>query len=104
MKKYFIAVFLMLSAGLLPANRALSLTAPPVPAVPPTLALSEIKITGDEFIVLRNNSGQDINDLSNYWLDDFNNNQPLASGVSRSSQQLPAVKLGRNQTILLSSN
>lgn len=104
MKKYFLIFLLMFPAGFLPAARALSLTAPPVPGVPPTLALSEIKITGDEFIVLRNNSGQDINDLSSYWLDDFNSSQPLSSGVSRSSQQLPAVKLGRNQTILLSSN
>lgn len=94
----------MFSAVFLPAERAMSLTSPPVPAVPPTLALSEIKITGDEFVVLRNNSGQDINDLSSYWLDDFNSNQPLSSGVSRSTQQLPAVKLGKNQTILLSSN
>ncbi|MGH7157083.1 MAG: lamin tail domain-containing protein [Candidatus Saccharimonadales bacterium] len=94
----------MLAATILPAKNALSLTAPPVPAVPPTLALSEIKITGDEFVILRNNSGKDITDLSSYWLDDFNSNQPLGSGVSRSSQQLPAVGLAKNQTILLSSN
>ncbi len=88
----------------MPFKSVLSATTPPVPAVPLTLAVSEIKVTGDEFIILRNNTGKDIADLSGYWLDDFNSNQPLGSGVSRSTQQLPATKLANGQTVLLSSS
>ena len=78
--------------------------APPAMAVPPLLALSQIKITGDEFVVLKNNTGKDIGDLSGYWLDGYNSSQPLSAGVTNTTQQLPAVKLGSGQTILLSSN
>ena len=78
-------------------------TAPPAMATPPSLAISQIKITGDEFVVLQNSSAQDIPDLSSYWLGEFNSYNPLDSGVSSSSQQLPSVKLGSGQTILLSS-
>jgi len=77
---------------------------PPQMASPPVLALAEIKITGDEFVVLKNNTGKDISDLSAYWLDGYNSNQPMGAGVTNTSQQLPAVKLGSGQTILLSSN
>jgi len=77
---------------------------PPQMAGPPVLALTEIKITGDEFLVLKNNTGKDISDLSVYWLDGYNSNQPMGSGVTNTSQQLPAVRLGGGQTILLSSN
>src|SRR5581483_6407909 len=40
-------------------------------------------------------------DLSKYWLYDFNNVNPLASGVSSSTQQLPAAALANGQTLLL---
>lgn len=86
------------------ALRPLVIAAPPPIITPPTLAISQIKITGDEFIVLQNNSGQNISDLSGYWLNYFNNSDPQASGVSSSSQQLPGVDLGNGQTILLSSD
>lgn len=76
---------------------------PPVLASPQSLSFAEIKITGDEFLVLQNNSGQNITDLSSYWLQDFNNVNPLAAGVSNSSQQLPQVSLAAGQTLLLSS-
>lgn len=85
-------------------SRSAVSAAPPAMAVPPVLAFSEIKITGDEFIFLKNNTGKDINDLSSYWLDGYNSNQPLSAGVANTSQQLPAVNLAANQTILLSSN
>jgi hypothetical protein len=103
MKKYFIAIFLMLWVSLATVKPALS-AAPPPMAVPPLLAISEIKITGDEFVVLKNNSGKDIPDLSVYWLDGYNSNQPLAAGVTNTSQQLPAVKLASGQAVLMSSN
>jgi len=89
---------------LIMAVQPLTLAAgPSMMAVPPTLAVAEIKITGDEFLVLQNNSDKDIADLSSYWLDEFNSYNPLDIGVSKSSQQLPAVKLAIGQTILLSS-
>lgn len=103
MKKYFMALFLMLGVPLTLVKPVWS-AAPPPMAVPPLLALSEIKITGDEFVVLKNNSGKDIADLSSYWLDGYNNNQPLAAGVTNTSQQLPAVRLASGQTALLSSS
>jgi hypothetical protein len=103
MKKYSVVIFLVLF-GLLIIVRPLALAvAPPIMAVPPSLAISQIKITGDEFVVLQNNSGKDIADLSSYWLDEFNSYNPLDPGVSSSAQQLPAVKLPVGQTILLSS-
>jgi hypothetical protein len=103
MKKYFIRFFLMVG-GLLILSRPAISASPPAMAVPPLLALSEIKITGDEFIVLKNNTGKDIADLSSYWLDGYNSNQPLSAGVTNTAQQLPAVKLAGGQTVLLSSN
>lgn len=91
--------------GLILSPRLLSAASgPPQLATPSTLAISQLKITGDEFVVLQNNSGKDITDLSSYWLDYFNSFNPLDAGVSSSSQQLPAVKLANQQTVLLSSN
>jgi len=90
--------------GLWAANRPAISAAPPAMAAPPVLALSEVKITGDEFVMLKNNTGKDIADLSSYWLDGYNSNQPLSPGVTNTSQQLPAVKLASGQMILLSSN
>ena len=72
-------------------------------ASPSGLSFTELKITGDEFVILQNNTGSAIPDLSIYWLQDFNNVNPLAGGISNSSQQLPQVALGSGQTLLLSS-
>ncbi|MBI2588947.1 lamin tail domain-containing protein [Candidatus Saccharibacteria bacterium] len=77
---------------------------PPVLAVPSGLALAEIKVTGNEFVMLENNTGTTISDLSKYWLYNFNNVNPLAASVSSSSQQLPAGSLASGQTVLLSAN
>lgn len=93
----------MLWISLGPVGTAVS-PAPPAMSGPPFLAISQIKITGDEFVVLRNNTGKDITDLGSYWLDGYNSNQPLAAGVTNSTQQLPSVKLAASQTILLSTN
>lgn len=79
-------------------------TSPPTLAVPVGLSLAEIKVTGDEFVMLQNNTGAAISDLSIYWLYNFNNSNPLASGVSSSTQQLPLAPLDIGQTILLSAN
>jgi hypothetical protein len=103
MKKYFITVFLML-IGLAVSAAPVVWASPPALTVPSTLAIAEIKITGDEFIVLRNNTGSNISDLSIYWLNYFNSYSPFDPGVSSSSQQLPAIGLNNGQTILLNSN
>lgn len=66
------------------------------------LSILEIKMTGNEFLVLQNNSGENIDDLSAYWLSVYNNVSPLTSGVSNSTQQLPAISLLAGQTIQLS--
>jgi len=79
-------------------------TNPPALAVPSGLSFAEIKITGNEFLMLVNNTGSTINDLSTYWLYNFNNVNPLASGVSSSSQQLPTASLQAGQSVLLSSS
>lgn len=91
----------LLLSGLLPLTA--SAAAPPALATPNALSFAEIKVTGDEFLVLQNNTGNTIADLSGYWLQDFNNVNPLGAGVSNSSQQLPAVGLDAGQTLLLSS-
>ncbi|OVE79292.1 hypothetical protein BVY00_00810 [bacterium G20] len=101
MKKYVALIFLML-LGLLPA-RVLA-ASPPTLVVPSGLSLAEIKITGNEFVMLQNNTGTPIPDLSKYWLYVFNNVNPLAAGVSSSSQQLPTGSLASGQTVLLSTN
>src|SRR5579859_6792604 len=104
MKKYCVAIFLMLmgvfSQAFLPTATAASA---PILAGPSGLALIEIKITGNEFVMLQNNTGSTITDLSRYWLYNFNNINPLASGVSSSTQQLPVAALGPGQTVLLNS-
>jgi hypothetical protein len=102
MNKYCITLFLML---LLSYARPLSVlaVAPPVLATPPSLSIAEIQITGDEFIVLQNNSGITISDTSAYWLHYFNKSDPRAPGARGSVQQLPLGVLAPGQTLLLSS-
>jgi hypothetical protein len=85
------------------SQHALAAT-PPVLATPPGLSISQLKITGDEFLVITNNSSNTISNLSSYWLYVFNTVNPLATGISSSSQQLPTTSLGAGQTVLLSAN
>lgn len=92
-----------LSRGGLPPGSVLA-AMPPAAVVPPGLSLAEIKITGNEFVMLQNSTGASIPDLSKYWLYVFNNVNPLSVGVSSSSQQLPAGSLQSGQTVLLSAN
>lgn len=73
-------------------------------ATPVGLSIAELKITGDELVLLQNNTGTDIPNLGIYWLSVFNNVNPLAANVSSSQQQLPAVPLLAGQTLLLSAN
>lgn len=76
----------------------------PTLAAPAGLSIVQIKITGDEFVVLQNNTAATIPDLSSYWLYDFNNVSPLSAGASSSQQQLPAVALNAGQSLLLSAS
>lgn len=76
---------------------------PPVMMAPSGLSFLELKATGNEFLVLQNNSNTAINNLSAYWLTAYNNANPLANGVTSSSQQLPIVGLQAGQTLLLSA-
>ncbi len=92
-------IFLVLWGSSIPKILAAS---PPSLATPNGLSLAEIKITGSEFVMLQNN-GAAIADLSRYWLYAFNGTNPLAAGVSSSTQQLPAAALAPGQTILLSA-
>lgn len=77
---------------------------PPTLEVPTGLAIAEIKITGNEFILLQNNSATTIPDLSPYWLYAFNASDPTTPGATSSTQQLPAASLGAGQTVLLSAD
>jgi hypothetical protein len=77
--------------------------AAPAIAVPSGLSLVEIKMTGDEFVILQNNTDQTL-DLRNYWLTAYNNVNPLTAGVSSASQQLPSALLLAGQTLLLSAD
>ena len=89
--------------AVLPVTASFAVTAPPSLSLPAQLAIAEIKITGDEFLVIQNNSGTAVVDLSQYWLEGFNNVNPLAAGVSNSAQQLPAVSLAAGQSVMLSA-
>ena len=70
-------------------------------ALSKNLSLSQIRITGDEYVVLRNTTNTNLQ-LNNYWLQYFNEFSLSTSGVSSSSTQLPNVTLQPNQEILLS--
>ncbi len=76
----------------------------PILATPPGLSLAELKITGSEFVMLQNNTGAKIDDLSSYWLYSFNKTNPLTAGVTSSSQQLPSGSLDNGQTVFLSAD
>ncbi len=76
--------------------------AAPALATPTGLSLAEIKMTGTEFIMLQNNTGNTITNLTDYSLYGFNNVNPLAPGVNISVQQLPTGNLLPGQTVLLS--
>lgn len=96
--------FLLTSALLLqPVHAYGADPSPPAFTVPPVLAIAELKMTGDEFVVLQNNTGSAIPDLSRYWLQYFNNTDPLSPGVKSSAQQLPAGALPTGSAILLSA-
>ena len=71
------------------------------PALPQNITVTQVKISGEEFVVLRNNTDLDVQ-LSNYWLQYFNESS-LAVGVSSSSAQLPDAKLPAHGEIILSS-
>ncbi|HEX7368547.1 MAG TPA: lamin tail domain-containing protein, partial [Candidatus Saccharimonadales bacterium] len=77
-------------------------TAPPL-EVPEHLSIAEIKMTGDEFVVLQNNGPSVISDLSTYWLYSFNKTSPRAAGATSDAQQLPVATLDSGQSVLLSS-
>src|SRR3989344_5214244 len=78
----------------------LAVTAP-ILTTPLGLSLAEIKMTGTEFVMLQNNTGSTITNLSEYSVYGFNNVNPLASGVNISVQQLPSGNLLAGQTVLL---
>ena len=63
------------------------------------LTINQIKLTGDEFLVLRNATNANLQ-LNNYWLQYFNDFD-LSRTSSASSSQLPAVWLQPGQGIML---
>ncbi len=65
------------------------------------LTISQIKITGDEFIVLHNATASNLQ-LGNFWLQYFNDFNLSNAGISNSSSQLPQVTLQPGQEMLLS--
>lgn len=89
---------------LIVAPARIASAAAPSMATPTGLSILEIKVTGDEFILLQNNTGSDITNLSSYWLAAYNNASPLTAGVSSSTQQLPTAALRAGQTLLLSGD
>jgi hypothetical protein len=99
MRKYYIVIFLMLAylGGLVIFGS--SILADNV--VSKELTISQIKITGDEFVVLHNNTNTNLQ-LGNFWLQYYNDFNILNAGISNSSMQLPAVTLLPGQEILLS--
>lgn len=65
----------------------------------PALSFRQVKITGDEFVVVRAN--QAITDLSSYWLG-YSSSDTASNIVP--TQQLPAISLTSGQTVLLTSD
>jgi hypothetical protein len=83
--------------------RVFALAAPDLSA-PTGLSILELKVTGSEFVVLQNNTGADITDLSSYALYYFNNYNPFAADVSSSTAFLPTAPLASGQSLLLSGD
>lgn len=81
---------------------ALALAPPPL-GTPTGLSIAEIKMTGDEFVVLQNNTGANIDTLAAYALYYFNKFNPFDPGVGSSIKALPAVALPAGGSIMLSS-
>ncbi len=98
MKKYCIAIFLMLFY--LGSSQIVSSPAKADTTLAKELTINQIKITGDEFLVLRNATPYNMN-LAGYWLEYFNDFDLSNLGISNSSQQLPSVILQPGQEILL---
>lgn len=65
----------------------------------PALSFREVKITGDEFIVVQAN--QAIADMSTYWLG-YSSTDTATNIVP--TQQLPAISLAKGQAVLLTSD
>lgn len=97
MKKYFL-IFLMLAeiSSIWMLSGATLADAP----LAQELSISQIKITGDEILVLRNKTNSNLQ-LGNFWLQYYNDFNLANVGISNSSSQLPAVTLQPNQEILL---
>jgi hypothetical protein len=53
-------------------------------ALPQNLSIVQMKITGDEFLVLRNTTPQNLS-LSNFWLQYFNDFSLSTPGISSST-------------------
>lgn len=81
-----------------------SATSAPSMSTPEGLVILELKVTGEEFIMLQNNTTTAITNLNSYWLTAYNNVNPLAAGVTNSSQQLPTATLQPGQTVLLGAS
>lgn len=69
------------------------------PPIVPELVLRELKVTGDEFVVVQ--STADIDHLNDYWLG-YSSNDQTANIVP--TQQLPDVPLRAGQAVLLTSD
>ena len=67
----------------------------------PSLVIRQVKVTGEEFVVLQ--ATVDIPDLSSYWLG-YASSDTMHPGSIVPSQQLPARGLAANQAVLLTSD
>jgi len=100
MRKYCIVILLMLlELGGVWFYKNHSIADTPLPQ---NLSISQVKISGDEFVVLRNNTDLEIQ-LSNYWLQYFNESSLAIVGVSNSAAQLPDAKLPAHREMILST-
>lgn len=97
----FVILIVFILAAASPVASAL--TEPPSQDSPESLSLIVLKMTGEEYVMLKNNSPAAITDLSQFSLKAYNNYNPETSNVSVSTQTLPAVSLGQSETLLLSS-
>jgi hypothetical protein len=98
MKKYFVIFLMLLDGGFAWSLQSITLADTPLAK---DLAISELKVTGDEFVVLRNTTNTSLQ-LNDFWLQYFNDFD-LARTTSANSFQLPSVWLKPEQEILLSA-
>ncbi len=102
-KKYFLLFSTIIFMCAVMTGPVSAVFDPAVPEAPESLSFVRMKITGEEYVEIQNNTSDTIENLSIYALKAYNKVDPDAAGVAISSQSLPSLELEQGGRILLST-